>query len=183
MKTLKDESGDIESLITTLQEKIREEAQKFILEDATMKILKYIKLLKKDFRVLPGLGLVIEEKAQDLTVPIYIIFRPPEWIEMKTLLASGKELPSNLANQCGVYEILLKLANDFAELSFSIDKEENLYARQNILVGALSFDAFKEEYDALVLSAVIFRKELLKKFKACVRKYEEFKKTFESELT
>ncbi|MEM2655877.1 MAG: hypothetical protein QXH98_01045, partial [Candidatus Korarchaeota archaeon] len=80
MKTLKDESGDIESLMTTLQEKIREEAQRFILEDATMKILKYIKLLKKDFRVLPGLGLVIEEKAQDLTIPIYIIFRPPEWI-------------------------------------------------------------------------------------------------------
>lgn len=170
-------------LIAALREKIREEAQRFVMEDAAMKILKYIRMLKRDFKILPGMGLIVEERTQDFAIPIYVIFRPPEWIEMKALLASGKELPPSIASQCGVYEILLRLANDFAELSFSLDKEGNLYTRQNILVGALSFDVFKEEYDAVVLAAVIFKKELIKKFKACTRKYEEFKQAFEAGLT
>ncbi len=177
------DSAFVQTVLSALRAKLREEAQEFILREAAMKILKYTKLLKKDFKVVSGAGLYVEEKVKDLTIPVYVIFRFPEWIEIKTLLATAEELPPEIANQCKVYEILLRLANDFAELSFTIDKDGNLYARQNILVGALSFDVFKEEYEAVVLSAVIFKKELLSRFKQCKKEYEEFKEAYEAQIT
>jgi len=178
-----DESSTfIQTVLSALREKLREEAKEFVIREAAMKILKYVKLLKKDFKIISGGGLYIEDKVKDMTIPVYITFRYPEWIEIKTLLASGTELPPDLANECRVYEFLLRLANDFAELSFTVDSESNLYARQNILVGALSFDVFKEEYDAVVLSAVIFKKEILPRLKKCAKEYEEIRDAYETQI-
>jgi len=165
--------------VGAIRAKIREEAMKLILKEAAVKIAKYLRLMGKEFRVIKDMGVAVEENLGEVgKTTIVVSFRPPEWVEIKTMLMSSKEVDREVLHECGVFEILMRLSHDFAELSFCMDHEGNIYAKQNILVGALSFDVFREEYDAVYLSALIFRREILPKIKKCVRDYQEFKDAY-----
>jgi len=172
-----------EAIVETLREKIKEEAMRIIVKEAAFKIGKYLRLMGKDFEVYKGTGVVVNEKLDGDEVKVYVVFRPPEWVEIRAKLIGSDELPPGAIRECDVLETLMMLSNDFAELSFCMDKDMNIYAKQNILVGALTFDLFKEEYDAVYVSALIFRRELLPKLKKCVRDYEEIRRTYSDMIT
>lgn len=173
----------VQQVVRSLQAKLKEEALKYVIQEAAMKISKYIQLMKKKFSVIPSGGLIIQEVVDNTEIEILVLFRLPEWVEMRAVLATPKEISPDAAKDCMVYENLLRLSNDFPELSFCVDENYVIYAKQNILVGALTFDAFKEEYEAILASAIIFKNKLLPALKKCIRDYEEIKDTFESEIT
>ena len=49
---------------------------------------------------------------------------------------------------------------EYAEVSFALDKEENLLSEEDILLEALTLDVFVEEYNAVLVSARIYDEEL-----------------------
>jgi len=166
----------VDSVMEAIREKVKQEAIRLIVREAAVKIAKYLGMMNKDYAIHKEAGIVVKEKIDKTdTVDIYVIFRPPEWIEIRSLLVKSDEISGEVMRECNVLETLMMLSNDFAELSFCMDKEGNIYAKQNILVGALSFDLFKEEYDAVYISALIFRKEILPKIKKCIKDYEEIR--------
>jgi len=169
----------VESVMEAVREKVKQEAIRLIVREAALKIAKYLGMMKKEYSVHKEMGVVVREKIDETDkVDIFVIFRPPEWIEIRSLLASSSEISREILKECNVLEMLMMLSNDFAELSFCIDREGNIFAKQNILVGALTFDVFKEEYDAVYVSAVIFRKDVLPKIRKCIKDYEEIKDAY-----
>ncbi|MEX0567968.1 MAG: hypothetical protein Q6363_002270 [Candidatus Njordarchaeota archaeon] len=172
---------DIAGLLENIRSRVKEEAMRLILKEAALKIVKYLGLMNKQFKTYRAEGVVVTEELEGGgEATIMVAFRPPEWIEIRTLLISTKEMSMELMRECNVLETLFRLSADFAELSFCMDESGNIYAKQNILVGALSFDVFKEEYNAVYLSALIFRKEILPRLKKCVRNYHEIRDAYSS---
>ena len=178
-----EEKAIAEAVVKALREKIKEEAMKLIIEEAALKIGKYLRLMGKGFEIYKQTGVIVTEKLDGDEVKIYVVFKPPEWIEIRAKLVGSDEMPREAIKECNVLETLMMLSNDFAELSFCMDSDLNIYAKQNILVGALTFDVFKEEYDAVYISALIFRREVLPKLKKCVRDYDEIKRTYSEMIT
>lgn len=176
-----EEKRDITKLLENIRNKVKEEAMKLILKESALKIVKYLGLMNKQFKTYKAEGVVVTEELEGGgEATIIVSFRPPEWIEIRSLLISAEDMSLELMKECNVFEMLFRLSADFAELSFCMDEKGNIYAKQNILVGALSFDVFKEEYNAVYLSALIFRRELLPRLKKCIRNYHEIKEAYSS---
>lgn len=174
-----EEKDVINELLKIIRKKVREEAMRFILKESALKIVKYLRLMNKKFKIYKTEGVIVEEELGDADkAKIFVSFRPPEWIEIKSLLISAEDMSLELMKECNVFEMLFRLSADFAELSFCMDEKGNIYAKQNILVGALSFDVFKEEYNAVYLSALIFKKEILPRLKKCIKDYREIKDAY-----
>jgi len=174
----------VEAVMETIREKIKQEAIRLIIREAAVKIAKYLSLMRKKYSVYKDMGVVVTEKLDETeTTDIIVMFKPPEWIEIRALLIPAREISRELVKECDVLEMLMMLSNDFAELSFCMDKDGNIYAKQNILVGALTFDVFKEEYDAVYLSTLVFKKQILPKLRKCIRNYEEIKNAYSEMIT
>lgn len=172
-----------DSIVQAVQEKLREEAMAYIIKEAAIKISRYVQLMKRPYKLISGVGLLVLDKIDSENVEIMIVFRPPEWIEMRAMAASANEISVDAARECRVYENLLRLSHDFPELTFALDPQNNIIAKQSILVGALSYDVFREEYDGILASILLFRRKLLPALKKCIKDYEEIKDALEIDIT
>ena len=125
---------------------------------AIRKVGRYLRLLNKAFEFDEQKNIFrVKEKIDDKEIMIIISFSR-NWVTISHYCGSIKDLPKE--KQCEIYRKLLRLNNDYAEVSFSIDEEGNIFSSEEILVDALTLDVFMEEYNAIPISAELFEKEI-----------------------
>ncbi|MHA1664494.1 MAG: hypothetical protein ACTSVW_01505 [Candidatus Njordarchaeales archaeon] len=122
------------------------------------RVKRYLTLLKKNFKAIEEKSLfLVSEKVKGKEVIIQIRAGEP-WIGLVVPIISREEIPDNVL--CKVYEKLLQININYAEVSFGIDKEGNVLATEEILSDALTLDVFLEEYNALPVAVEAFEEEI-----------------------
>jgi len=119
---------------------------------------RYLKLLGKKFEFDPTASKyrVIEKfDAEEFVVEISFT---RNWAIILLSFGSIKDKPVDI--RCKVFERLLKLNRQYAEVCFCIDDDYNVYCEEDILLDALTFDVFMEEYNAILISKELYDKEI-----------------------
>ncbi|MHA1590449.1 MAG: hypothetical protein ACTSVA_07580 [Candidatus Njordarchaeales archaeon] len=124
------------------------------------KLIKYLKLLGKKFEVdNENKVVIVHEEIEGKKCDVRLgVTKGWVWMALKCMALS--EIPENIRGEL-IFN-LLRINNDYAEVSFGIDAEGNIVLREEILEGALTLDVFLEEYGALLVGIEVFN-ELLKR--------------------
>jgi len=122
-----------------------------------VKVLKYLTLLRKKFEKTKG-GVVVIEEVNGEEYRVVIKYLKP-WIRIYLPLGNLKEFPEDKRKD--VMEKLLQLTFEYAEVSFGIDEEGNIFAVEDIYQEALTMDVFEEEYGAVPFAVELFKKEVM----------------------
>ncbi len=105
-----------------------------------------------------------EEKETKSEKELYqflvIITTDGEWIAIKSLVGSREEIPKE--HLCDIYLDCLKANYALEELTFSADKDGDIFVEADMLAD-VRFEDFKEEFSSLVLGMQVFI-DLMKKY-------------------
>ena len=85
-----------------------------------------------------------------------------KWIEIISPMVSNDLVPKD--NLAKFYAELLNANHEFAEVCYDIDNYGNVGTSQELLVSALTFDYFEEEFRAVPYAALHFWKNIAPKF-------------------
>jgi len=122
------------------------------------RVARYLNLLGKKFKWnKENQMFLVEEKIDDKKVEITVGFTK-NWLYIRLNFGSIKNLPDNIKYK--LFKRCLEINMEYAEVSFALDKEENLLSEEDILLEALTLDVFVEEYNAVLVSARIYDEEL-----------------------
>ena len=118
------------------------------------KIVNYLRLMEKDFDVLPQ-GIIVREKISNRDIEVHIL--PTEkWIRIMVRLDKVVDIPEDKRSE--FIEALLKANSEYPEISFGIDDEGFVVSIEDEYVYAFYFDVFEEEYSAVLASVDIYYK-------------------------
>lgn len=133
-----------------------------VLRGGFEKLVFYLKLMKKKIISIDkkNLRVFVEEKAEGKNIPIEIFVAPPGWAVIRTMLMRGDEVKKLVGSTYILYRELLRLSFRFPEFNFAMDDDYNIYIVHYIFLGALSYDVFEEEYNALPVAFEKFRRDL-----------------------
>ncbi|MHA1608756.1 MAG: hypothetical protein ACTSX9_08545 [Candidatus Njordarchaeales archaeon] len=122
------------------------------------RIIKYLKLLGKNFEVdKKNNQIIVHEKMNGKEYRV-LLGVTKGWVWMALKCASLEEIPEEYRGE--IMFSLLRINNDYAEVSFGINKDGNILLREEILESALTLDIFIEEYEALLVGIDVFNKLL-----------------------
>ncbi len=94
---------------------------------------------------------------------VYVTISSNEkWIEIMAPLLSKDLVPKDKESE--FYKELLYANHKFAEVCFDVDSEGNIGTSQELLVSALTFDYFEEEFRAVPFAALHFWKNIAPKY-------------------
>ncbi len=91
---------------------------------------------------------------------LVIITTDGEWIAIKSLVGSQKDIPSE--NICDVYLLCLQANYALEEVTFSADKDGDIFVEADMLAD-VRFEDFREEFNSLILGMQVFT-DIMKKY-------------------
>ncbi len=91
---------------------------------------------------------------------LVIITTDGEWIAIKSLVGSVKDLPSK--HLCEIYQDCLQANYALEEVTFSADKEGDIFVEADMLSDT-RFEDFREEFSSIVLGMRVFI-DIIKKY-------------------
>ncbi len=141
-------------------EKIMERARQLLGAVMLMVDPKVVYGKLKAFLDILNFSYLIDPKTRTLIVPIavrdeggnlhkheIIITVENTWIVSRTRVISIPKIPADVRER--LYKILLRANADMPECNFGIDKDDNIVLTQSILITALHFEGFAEEFLAI----------------------------------
>ncbi len=94
-----------------------------------------------------------------------------KWIEIMAPMLSKDLIPQD--NEVEFYKDLLFANHKFAEVCFDVDADGNIGTSQELLVSALTFDYFEEEFRAVPYAALHFWKNIAPKYNITKSGFED----------
>ncbi len=129
------------------------------------KVLLYLKFMRKKVTKIDKakLNIIVSERVPympDEWIKIGIIFIG-SWVRIFTILYEDFDVSMFGEDAVEILRGMLRLQDDHMEFTFSLSKNNTLVVKEDIHAKALTYDVFREEYDAILEAYKKFQKNIV----------------------